>query len=47
MHSDWAELQPGGAVVGSREVGELYVAFIASAAKVSIATQASWLVTPL
>lgn len=28
MHSGWAELQPGGAVVGSRDVGELYVALL-------------------
>lgn len=38
MHSDWAELQQGGTVVGSRDVGELYEALIASAAKDFLAT---------
>ncbi len=37
MPSDWAELQWGGAVVGSCGVVGLHVAFVASAAKVFLA----------
>ena len=38
MPSAWAQLKRGGAVVGSRGVVGLHVAFVASAAKVFFAT---------